>query len=407
MKNLGMLYRFELGKIIGRKTTQITVGVILLLTLLTLGLDSLGGYFINGVKVDTNFHMNRIFKADQLRLDGRPIDQELLEEMSNGYARIPEEAIHGEIPYVGTEEYQTYARPYSAIFNFVRSAAQMNTSEAFTWEPDEQELYRRRQQMMEKDWEETFLTEKEKEFWRQKEKELEMPVVFRFKEGYWHLLDGMYTVGLMVILATAICLAGMFADEHGRKTDQLILSSKYGRTPVYLAKVLAGISFAVLFVMLICGASLLETYFLYGLEGFDAAFQLIMPGFSYPITVGESILIAYGILGLAAALTGVFVMVLSELFHNSLGTLAVTVGIILLSMFFPSLAVLKQYRLISQLWSYLPSNFVAVWEIFTPRTVPVFGKVLVSWQAVPVLYAILGGGIAVIGRWKYVNGQVR
>lgn len=140
MKNLGMLYWFELGKIIGRKTTQITVGIILLLTLLTLGLESLGGYFINGVKVDTNFHMNRIFKEDQMRLDGRSIDQELLEEMSNGYARIPEEAIHGEIPYVGTEEYQTYARPYSAIFNFVRSAAQMNTSEAFAWEPDEQEL---------------------------------------------------------------------------------------------------------------------------------------------------------------------------------------------------------------------------------------------------------------------------
>ena len=105
MKNLGTLYRFELGKIIRRKTTLVTVGVVLLLILLILGLDSVGGYYINGVKADTNYHRNQIFKADQMSLDGRPIDQELLEEMGSGYDRIPEEAIHGEIPYVATEEY--------------------------------------------------------------------------------------------------------------------------------------------------------------------------------------------------------------------------------------------------------------------------------------------------------------
>ena len=210
----------------------------------------------------------------------------------------------------------------------------------------------------------------------------------------------------MVILAMAICLAGVFADEHSRKTDQLILSSKYGRNPLYLAKILAGISFAVLFVLLICVASALEIYFLYGLEGFGAAFQLIMPSFSYPITAGESLLIVFGMLGFAAALTGMFAMVLSEALHSSLGTLAITVGIIILSMFFPSFAIPERYRLVSQLWSYLPSNFIAVWEIFSCRTVPVLGKVLVSWQAVPILYVIVGSGIAAAGRWKYANGQV-
>lgn len=406
MKNLGTLYRFELGKIIRRKTTLVTVGVVLLLILLILGLDSVGGYYINGVKMDTNYHRNQIFKADQMALDGRPIDQELLEEMGSGYDRIPEEAIHGEIPYVATEEYETYARPYSAIFNFVKQVLQRNTSEVFAWEPDERYLYLTRQRMLEKEWEEVFLTETEKEFWRQKEKEIEMPLVFRFKEGYWHLHDSMYTVGLLVIFATAICLAGVFADERGRKMDQLILSSKYGRNPLYLAKVLSGISFTVLFVMLICGVSVSETYFLYGLEGVGAAFQLIMPSFSYPVTVGESVLTAFAMLGAAAAITGVFVMVLSEVSHNGLGTLALTVGIIILSMVLPSFAIPKRYRLISQLWSYLPSNFVAVWEIFSCRTVPVLGMVLVSWQAVPILYLVIGSGMAVVGRWKYINEQV-
>lgn len=363
MKNLGTLYKFELGKILKRKVVWITIVIILLLILGALAADSLGSYYIDGVKVDSNFHMNQIYKVDQQKLDGRLIDQELLEEMRDGYGMIPEDALNGARHYIGTEEYQTYARPYSAIFNFARSAGQMTISEAMEWEADEQELYQRRQNVIEENWEENFLTEREKDFWREQEKKLKWPITFRFKEGYWHLLDGTYTNGVLILLAAAICLAGVFPEEHNRKTDQLILSSKYGREPVYLAKLLAGISFA----------------------------------------AGFSVLV-YGMAILAAILVGIFVMLLSELFRSSLGTLALTVGLIILCMFVSSLP--ERYRVLSQAWSYLPSNAVAVWNIFDCRTVPVFGQILVFWQAVPILYAILGGALAVIGKKRYVSCQV-
>ncbi len=404
MKNLGTLYKIELEKILKRKIVWITIVIMLLLILGSLALNSLGSYYIDGVKVDSNFHMNQIYKADQQKLDGRLIDQELMEEMSNGYGMIPEETQNGVVHYAGTEEYQTYARPYSAIFNFVRSAGNLTTPEAMEWKADEQELYQRRQNVIEENWEESFLTEKEKDFWRKQDDKLEWPITFRFKEGYWHLLNSAYTVGVSILLAVAICLAGVFPEEHSRKTDQLILSSKYGREPVYLAKLLAGISFIVGFSLLVFGVSVLEIYFLYGLEGFGAAFQLIMPDFSYPLNVGESVLLVFGMVMLAAILTGVFVMLLSELFRSSLGTLALTVGLIIFSMLVPPLS--ERYRVLSQIWSYLPSNFIAVWSIFDYRTVPIFGKVLVSWQAVPILYAILGGAFAVIGKNRYVSCQV-
>ncbi len=404
MKNLGTLYKFELGKILHRKISWITVMITLLLVLGALGVDSLGSYYIDGVKVDSNFHMNQIYKADQQKLDGRQIDQELLEEMSDGYGKIPEEAINGVVHYMGTEEYQAYARPYSAIFNFARSAGQMTTSEAMVWKADEQELYQRRQNAIEKNWEENFLTEKEKNFWREQDKKLEWPITFRFKEGYWHLLDGTYTNGVLILLAVTICLAGVFSEEHSRKTDQLILSSQYGRAPVYLAKFLAGISFAAGFSVLVFGMAILETYFLYGLEGFEAACQLIMPDYSYQLSVGESVLIACGMAILAAVLVGIFVMLLSEMFRSSLGTLALTTGLIILCMFVSSLP--ERYRVLSQAWSYLPSNAVAVWNIFDCRTVPVFGQTLVFWQVIPILYSILGGVLAVLGKKRYMNCQV-
>lgn len=404
MKNLGILYKFELGKILRRKTSWITIIITLLLVLGTLGLDSLGGYFVNGVQVDTNFHMNQIFKADQMKLDGRVIDQALLEEMREGYGRIPKEAINGAVPYIGTREYQTYARPYSAIFNFVRSAGNMNTSEVMVWKADEQELYQRRQQAVEKDWEGYLLAEEEKEFWKEQEEKLKWPVTFRFKEGYWHLLDGTYTIGLLILIAVNICLAGVFADEQSRKMDQLILSSKYGKTPVYLAKILAGVSFAAGFSFLVLLLSLLEIRFLYGLEGFSADFRLIMPGYSYPLNVGESVIVTWGLVIVVAIFIGVFAMFLSELFHNSLGTLALTLGLIILCMFVSTVP--EHYRVLSQIWSYLPVNAMAVWNIFDCRTVPILGKTLVYWQAAPILYLILGVVLAVIGKGRYDKCQV-
>lgn len=404
MKNLGILYKFELGKILRRRTSWITIIITLLLVLGTLGLDSLGGYFVNGVQVGTNFHMNQIFKADQMKLDGRVIDQALLEEMREGYGRIPKEAINGAVPYIGTKEYQTYARPYSAIFNFVRSAGNMNTSEVMVWKADEQELYQRRQQAVEKDWEGYLLAEEEKEFWKEQEEKLKWPVTFRFKEGYWHLLDGTYTIGLLILIAVNICLAGVFADEQSRKMDQLILSSKYGKTPVYLAKILAGVSFAAGFSFLVLLLSLLEIRFLYGLEGFSADFRLIMPGYSYPLNVGESVIVTWGLVIVVAIFIGVFAMFLSELFHNSLGTLALTLGLIILCMFVSTVP--EHYRVLSQIWSYLPVNAMAVWNIFDCRTVPILGKTLVYWQAAPILYLILGGVLAVIGKGRYDKCQV-
>lgn len=404
MKNLGTLYKFELGKILRRKAIWITAGITLFLVLGLLAIDSLGSYYIDGVKADSNFHMNQILKADQLKLDGRIIDQTLLEEMSGGYGRIPEEAVNGQVSYIGTEEYQAYARPYSAIFHFVRSAGGMTTSEVMVWDADERELYQRRWQEVEKSWEGSFLTEKEKEFWQNQENKLTWPIIFRFKEGYWHLLDSAYTVGVLMLLAVSICLAGVFSDEHSRRTDQLILSSRYGRKPAYLAKVLAGISFTAGFSLLVFALSLLEIHFLYGLEGFSAPFQLIMPVYSYSLNVGESVLITFGMIIIAAVLVGIFTMFLSELFRNSLGSLALIAGMIIFGMFVPSLP--ERYRILSQAWSYLPSNAVAVWNIFDCRTVSLFGTMLVFWQAVLLLYTVLGGAFVMAGKRRYVNYQV-
>ena len=81
-------------------------------------------------------------------LNGKEINQSLLEETIKAYGMIPATAEK----YSSTEEYQTYARPYSAIFNFVRDTTQMTFAEIMQWTPGLDDLYARRQSMLEKQW---------------------------------------------------------------------------------------------------------------------------------------------------------------------------------------------------------------------------------------------------------------
>jgi len=397
--NLGALYQFELKKILGRKIVWFSVIIALFVFVLSMGASLIGSYYVDGVMIDTNYHMFQVDKAYQQRLDGRLIDQRLLEEMQEAYRKIPSM----EERYSITEEYQTYARPYSVIFNFVRQTTGMSTAEVIQWIADEQDMYAKRQTMLEEIWKDYFLTQKEKEFWRAQEEKLERPVVFRYKEGYWQLFDCLNTVGLMNLVVITICLSGVFTEEHVRKTDQLILSSKYGRKTIYWAKFLAGVSFSFLLSLLFTVTAFISAFVLYGSEGFSAAFQLIYGSYSYSLHIGEAILISYSVMGLAGILTGIFAMMLSEMLHSSIATLSIIVGTIIFTMFFN---IPDQYRILSQLWSYLPSEYVAVWNIFNPQTIVVFGKILVSWQIVPILYAFLGGVFAFGGKRTFMRYQV-
>lgn len=94
---------------------------------------------------------------------------------------------------------------------------------------------------------------------------------------------------------------------------------------------------------------------------------------------------------------------LPEVTKNSVGSLSVVAGMILLSMF---VSVPEQYRVLAQLWSYFPSEFIATWNIFNPRTVPLFGTFLLPWQAAVLLYLLAGTLFALIGKRRFVRYQV-
>lgn len=394
------LFMYELKKLVIRRIVLVSMVLSILLILITVGAALLGSYYVNGERIGSNYQMFQMDKVYQKALTGRPVDGVLLQEMQEAYGKVPLD----EEKYSQTEEYEKYARPYSAIFNYVRQTTGLSGTEIINWTADTEDLRTKRLERQALGWESFQLTETEKAYWRALEEKLENPVIFQYAEGYSVLLSSLYTIGLLSLFVVTICLAGVFPEEHLRRMDQLILSSRWGRGEICWAKFLAGMLFAFLMTLVFVLFTFGAVFLLYGGEGFDAAFQLLYPNSSCPISVGQAVIIGYGMVLFAGVFMGALVMLLSEVLHSSVGTLAITIGIILLLMFF---TMPDEYRLLAQLWSYIPSDFVACWSIFSERTVVMLGRVFLAWQVVPVLYSVLGLGFAFMTKKVFVKYQVR
>lgn len=395
------LFHYELKKIFMRRIVWITLAFTLVMCTFPVVLPLCGSYVVNGEKVDTNYHKMQTDRGHMEQLKGRMIDTALLKETVRGYAMIPEDAS----PYVASEEYQEYARPYSAIYYFIQENTGMGLEEIRRWDGGEEALRAMRAAKLESSYQEIFLTEGEKDFWRQKEEELEWPVRFEIAEGYYPLMNAVSTLCFFIPLCLAVCLADVFAGEHTRRTDQMILSGRKGRDAVYRAKMAAGISFAAVCTLVISTVLVFInfTFGVYGTEGFQGAFQLMYAGYSLSLTVGEAILIMYGVLLTAAALFAVLILFLSEALRSSLAALAVTAVYLILALM---VRIPGHLRVLGQIWDWLPGAFVTPWEIFDLRLFPFFGKYLVAWQAVPILYLLAAAGLALAGAHVYRRYQV-
>lgn len=398
MHNLGMLYRYELKKIAKRKVLWITSALILLAIVFTATAGLLGTYYIDGEPAESHYQMYKTDQAYRKALSGRVIDQELLQETVDGYRKIPDSEEH----YTFTEEYQTYARPYSDIYHLIRSWTKNDVSSFQNLVVDEDTFYASRLERLEEQWKSIPLTDTEKEFWRSQEAKLTIPFTYRYHEGYEEALDSCMTIGVLMWFFAAICLSNSFSDEHVRRTDQLVLSSAKGKTKAYWAKLLAGITVSVIAATLMSLVLIGTCLAVFGAEGFTAPLQISYT-FSYPLTIGQACLIAYGILILTSVLVAAFVMTLSEILRNGIATFGISSALIILG---GMITIPSHYRVLAQIWDWSPMAYLSPWNIFDERTVTLFGHCFVSWQIVPVVYILCSIALVFAGKYFYQRYQV-
>ena len=398
MNNLFTLYSYELKKLMQKKLLWATLLVCMAAIAFSILAPLLGTYSANGVAIGTNYEQHLIDQAYRKALSGKPIDQSLLEETIAAYKDLPIET-----DYVLTEEYQNYARPYSEIFHLTRAWTGMNNGTVVQWVPDEAALYAAMLERFEESAMNNHLTEAEIAYWQRQADALETPMVYQFHEGYRCILETFLGVGFMMLLYTIIALSSSFPDERTYRTDQLVLCTANGKRRLYWVKLFAGITVG--FVGALCMTALTWVLCLcvYGSEGFDAAIQIFYKTYAGNITMGQAGLIVYGCLLVTALLISVFVMVLSELFHSSIAAMSIITGMILAGMLVQPPA---EYRILGQIWDYLPTCFLSMWNIFDYRLVSLFGTHFTSYQIVPAIYIAAAALLAWLGSRIYCHRQI-
>ena len=393
MKRFITIYLFELKKIYGKKMVWTAAAVLLALQLA----GNVVGLFMKNAFIDadgnityqTGYEEDMGVREAAQAISGRKIDESLLSEMRKAYEE------DGPSVEEMTKERQTYRDVYYYVINYTDYETNIDINE--------EELYQIRRDALDEENQFWGLNEEEIRYWEKQEDKIEKPFVYEYYGGACRFFAYINFLSLLWLSIIGIGLANFFGEEHVRRTDQLILCSKNGKKPLYLAKMAAGITFGIGGTVLFYLVQFLTVLAIYGMSGFDLPLQLYLWMCSFPISLGGAILISFFLSLAAAILSSVFIMLLSELFRNGVAALSVMLGATLFTMFV-SLPV--RYGLISQLYNFMPMQFFNDTAFMDKRLFCIFGKYLTGLQAAPVFYLVSAIILAGIGYKVYKEYQI-
>lgn len=397
MKNFRTLVRFELKKILGRRVTRIAFGIVFLTMVAAAVVEVAVTREIKGVRT-TQYEAERQEKESQKLIIGKTVDDALVEAMFRAMT---------------TEE--TAFKPYVDLYNvMVRrmcgtdalSTGSLEAAKEVLGIAQEKELvYEARKQRIESEMEEQKLTEAEKEYWREVlAQEDSVPWTYDYYVGPYSAWTLAYTAIVLIAIMLAVCLANLFADEHQKKTDQLVLCSRNGRKMLYWAKITAGMVFTIVSTGLVILVAVVPQLMIFGVEGLHAPIQLNTPTSMVQMTFGEIIVYTYVLVIIASLMYTSIILCCSELFRNSTVAVVAVIGVLVL---LPMMVMIPyEFRVLGQIFDLNPINMVAAWSVLDYRLVPVPGGYLTVQQAAPVLYALFICLFVFIGRRAYLKYQV-
>lgn len=380
------LYRFELKKILAQKLLWILAAAILL------GL-AVFGVATEVCPTNSGLPMGEVIalqREGSQELAGQTVDQAFLDRL---------------LPLFTDPEENTEAQlKYNDFFNWLTLILGTAHRQEIL-QTDEARLYEALWHQLAPDPQAAGLTQEEIAHWtEQAQARLAQPLVYQgYHEGWQTAAHGMEVMVFLEILFLAVVLAPLFPQEHLRRTDQLILSCRFGRGKAYAAKLLAGVTAGVGFTALLLLAYLGMLGLVYGLEGANvpALFTHLFPA---DLTIGEMVGILFLAALAAAVLVSVAVMLLAELTRNAIAAMAVVLGILLLTTMI--YAVPENLRGLATLWYLIPSNFLCLRGAFRYPLLTVGEAAFPTWQVTPVVWLLLALVIALAGRWVYNRYQV-
>lgn len=451
-RQIKTLYVYELRKIVCRRIVWITGGIMLLLcvSLSFVDLISTSSDFGEGNEeiVVSGYEMMKIRRECARALSGRKIDDSLLQEMQDfsrgeGMKRESQDVDPATGIVVSVEPGETDAERGAGAEEETdakeetdaegdgdaKEEADVKTEPEDIWDRlwaaqkytpiriyvyrimdygdgktmDAAGLYSEREKLIAQNREDQMLKQEEMEYWKKNDAGLELPFTYEYAEGWGELWNQSYVVNCMLLLLLLVSLSNVFSMEHQQKTDAVILCTRHGKRELYIAKVLAGITFGAATALLLSGITLLSDLAVYGADGFGGALQIEFPLSSWRMSVGESVLVLFFMLLAISAMYSIVILFLSEWLKKGVSVMAILVGIMTFTLF---IDIPFQLRTLSQVYDLLPTNLLIPWGLWDDRLFSVFGGYLTQFEAAPVMYALLSAVLLFLGRRIWQKQQV-
>lgn len=451
-RQIKTLYVYELRKIVCRKIVWITGGIMLLLcvSLSFVDLISTSSDFGEGNEeiVVSGYELMKIRRECARALSGRKIDDSLLQEMQDfsrgeGMKRESQDVDPATGIVVSVEPGETDAERGAGAEEETdakeetdaegdgdaKEEADVKTEPEDIWDRlwaaqkytpiriyvyrimdygdgktmDAAGLYSEREKLIAQNREDQMLKQEEMEYWKKNDAGLELPFTYEYAEGWGELWNQSYVVNCMLLLLLLVSLSNVFSMEHQQKTDAVILCTRHGKRELYIAKVLAGITFGAAAALLLSGITLLSDLAVYGADGFGGALQIEFPLSSWRMSVGESVLVLVFMLLAISAMYSIVILFLSEWLKKGVSVMAILVGIMTFTLF---IDIPFQLRTLSQVYDLLPTNLLMPWGLWDDRLFSVFGGYLTQFEAAPVMYALLSAVLLFLGRRIWQKQQV-
>lgn len=220
------------------------------------------------------------------------------------------------------------------------------------------------------------------------------------KIGYTYGLlktsENMIRIFIFLSLVVVIMTAPVFSGEYGG-VDNIILTSKYGKTKCVTAKIIGSILAALIVTALVSVINLAYAFILYGSSGLDCSILFAPAGFVegyIPFNITCGTLLKYQILlafTSTLSITGI-TLVLSAICKNQMVALVASAAIYLFPVMLPVTETSSLFRIISLLPLY-HAQFVSLMSVDQMSN----GILYAIW-AVPVALIFVGIGIAISHR---------
>lgn len=221
--------------------------------------------------------------------------------------------------------------------------------------------------------------------------------------GWLETSQNLVKIFIVLSLVVVIMTAPAFSGEYGG-VDNIILTSKYGKTKCATAKIIGSILAALIVTAAVSVINLAYAFILYGNSGLDCSILFAPAGFVegyIPFNITCGTLLKYQILlafTSATSITGI-TLVLSAVCKNQMITLVASAAIYL----FPIMLPVSETSPLLKIIALLPLYHVQFVSLMSVDQIK--GNVLYALLAVPVALILMGIGI-LVSRRVFAKHQV-